>query len=617
MEVSQELIHKLEVGGGMRHMRIGLAVLAVLVLIVGYNWRDFRNLGTQEAMDSAQVGRNIAQGKGFSTLFIRPFSLFLVKRHYLETHGLPGLGQTADATQIKGSHPDLANPPVYPFVLAGLMKVLPFHYVIPKRSQGFWGNDGGFWRYQPDFLIAVFNQLLFFVIIGLVFRLALRLFDSTVAWLSAIVLLGTEMFWRFSVSGLSTMVLALIFIGLVWCLVLFEEEAREPGRGAGRLLIFALLLGVLAGVGAMTRYSFGWLILPVLAFLLLFGGERRVIVAVLALVAFAVIMAPWVVRNYKVSGTPFGTAGYAIYESSGLFSEFHLQRSLEPDLNQPALHVLSSKLMANLRPIFQNDLPRLGGSWLSGFFLVGLLVSFRSEAITRLRYFMLMCLFVLVVVQALGRTQLAEDSPDINSENLLVLLVPLILIYGVSLFLMLLEQLRLPLRELRYVVTGLFCIFACLPMIFAFLPPKSIPVAFPPYFPPAIQTFGGWLKETELSMSDVPWAMAWYGQRQCVWLTLRCTSDPKDPDTHEDFFAINDYLKPISELYLTPLGMDRRFLTQWVKSPDQSWGTLILNIQMARKVPDYFPLHESEKGWLPDQLVLTDWKRWTKSTAAE
>jgi len=28
---------------------------------------------------------------------------------------------------------------------------------------------------------------------------------------------------------------------------------------------------------------------------------------------------------------------------------------------------------------------------------------------------------MLVIVQALGRTQLSDDSPDINSENLLVL----------------------------------------------------------------------------------------------------------------------------------------------------------------------------------------------------
>lgn len=617
MDMSQWLIHKLEVGGGMRYLRITLAVLAVLFLIAEYNLRAFKNMNTQEAMDSAQLGRNLAQGKGFTTYFIRPFSMFLVRRHNLATQALPGLGQKGDLARLKEGHPDLANAPVYPLVLAGLMKVLPFKYVIPPKSNGLWGNEGRFWRYQPDFLIGVFNQLLFFVIIALVFRLALKLFDSTVAWLSAVALLGTELYWRFSVSGLSTVLLLLIFLGLAWCLVLLEQEAREAGRRPARLIVFALVVGVLTGLGGLTRYSFGWLILPVLAFVLLFGGERRVVLASLTLVAFVALMAPWIARNYKVSGTPFGTAGYAMLENSGLFSEHHLERSLEPDLSKPILRAFWSKLTASLHPILQSDLPRLGGSWLGAFFLVGLLINFRSPALTRLRYFLLLCLPVLVLAQALGRTQLSEDSPDINSENLLVLAGPLVLMYGVGVFLLLLEQIRLPLRELRYLVIGLSGAVVCLPMILVFLPPKGFPISYPPYYPPHIQTFGGWLKESELAMSDVPWAMAWYGQRQCVWQTLKCNPDPKDPDTHEDFFAINDYQKPISELYLSPAGMDRRLLSQWVKVGEQSWASFVLNILMANKVPDYFPLRETQRGLLPDEIVLTDWKRWAKPSAGE
>ena len=76
----QELIHKLEVGPWMRQIRIGLAVLALLGLFVGYNWYNFRNLGTQEAMDSAQIGRNLSEGKGYSTLFIRQLSIALIKK---------------------------------------------------------------------------------------------------------------------------------------------------------------------------------------------------------------------------------------------------------------------------------------------------------------------------------------------------------------------------------------------------------------------------------------------------------------------------------------------------------------------------------------------------------
>jgi hypothetical protein len=607
----QELLHKLEVGGGLRHVRRGVAVVAVVLLVVGYNWRAFRNMATQEAMDTAQLGRNIAQGKGYTTLFIRPFSIYLVKKHNLVKQALPDAGKGSDLAELRGMHPDLANPPVYPVVLAALMKVLPFDYSASTTSR-FWSRGGRFWWFEPDFLIAIFNQLLLLGSVALVFFLARRLFDPGVAWLSAALLLGMELLWRFSVSGLSTMLLIVIFLGLAWCVVLLEEETREPKRGPHGVLILAGLTGAMVGLGGLTRYSFGWLIIPVLAFLILFGGQRRVVLALTALVAFAAVMAPWVARNYSVSGRPFGTATYAVLESTVFYPENHLERSLEPDFSRLHLMLFWLKLNANLRQIATEELPRLGGSWVTAFFLVGLMIGFRKPALTRLRYFLMGCLVVLILAQALGRTQLSEESHEINSENLLVLVVPLVLVYGVSLFFLLLEQIRLPILELRPIIIGIFAVAVCLPMLFVFLPPRTIPVAYPPYNPRAIQTVAGWLKESELAMSDIPWAVAWYGQRQCVWLTLKCAPDAMDPNTHEDFFAINDYQKPINALYLTPQIMDGRFLSQWFRAGEQSWGNFIVESVLRKKVPDQFPLREAPTGWPSDQLVLADWQRWKK-----
>jgi hypothetical protein len=598
---------------------VGFALLAVVLLVGLYNLRAYKNMGTQEAMDAAQLARNIAQGKGYTTLFIRPFSIHLVKKRNSKKEGVPAVGSVPDLAQLRGMHPDLANPPVYPLVLAGLMKVLPFKYEV-DLTHSFWSIPGGpepgkrvFYRYEPDFLIALFNQLLFLAAVTGVFFLARRLFDPAVAWLGSGLMLGTELFWRFSVSGLSTMLLLLIFLGLVWCVVLLEEEAREPKWGPWGIFVLAVLSGAVVGLGGLTRYSFGWLIIPVLVFLILFGGRQRVVLALIALAAFIAVMAPWVARNYHVSGKPFGTATYAVVESTVLYPENRLERSLDPDLSHIPVMAFWLKLNTNLRQILTSELPRLGGSWITAFFLVGLLVGFRNPAIARLRYFLLGCVLVLTLTQALGRTQLSEDSPDINSENLLVLLVPLVLVYGISLFYLLLEQIPLPFPELRNIVIGIFSLVACLPMVFVFLPPKTTPVAYPPYHPLLIQTVAGWLKEKEMAMSDIPWAFAWYGQRQCVWLTLKCTPDTKDTNTHEDFFAINDYQKPINALYLTPQTMDARFLSQWVRAGEQNWGSFILESMVKKKVPDYFPLSQSQAGWLPEQLVLTDFQRWRRA----
>jgi hypothetical protein len=149
--------------------------------------------GFGEAMDSAQVARNLSKGKGYTTLFIRPFSIHLVKARNEAKHGTPLPGGSTDDARLKEMHPDLANPPVYPCVLAGLMKVLPFKYAV-DRTHPFWSvpairptpeNPRQFWRYEPDFLIGLFNQILFFAVIVLTFFLTRRLFDSIVAWTSA------------------------------------------------------------------------------------------------------------------------------------------------------------------------------------------------------------------------------------------------------------------------------------------------------------------------------------------------------------------------------------------------------------------------------------------------
>jgi len=213
-------------------------------------------------------------------------------------------------------------------------------------------------------------------------------------------------------------------------------------------------------------------------------------------------------------------------------------------------------------------------------------------------------------VQALGRTQLSEESPEINSENLLVLLLPFVMIYGVALFFMLLDQIKFPAVALRYPVIVLFSFLVCLPMFFILLLPKTVPITYPPYSPKAIQLTASWMKENELVMSDVPWAVAWYGERQSVWLTLFATQDPKGPSARESFFTINDYLKPINALYLTPVTMNTRFVSDWLEAGEHSWGNFILNSLIKKEVPPSFPLRQTTKGFLPYQLFLADWKRW-------
>jgi hypothetical protein len=400
---------------------------------------------------------------------------------------------------------------------------------------------------------------------------------------------------------LSTILLLVIFLGLVRCVLKIEEEARELQPRTNWLLALSAAAGAITAAGMLTRYAFGWLIIPVVAFLVLFGGSRRSIQVATACGAFILALAPWIARNWMVSGTLFGTAGYSVMEGTFVLPGFRLEQSLHPDLTT-ALWITpyTHKLLQNLVVIFEDDLPKLGGSWAGMLFLTGLLLGLRGEAAKRARGFLLMCLGMFIIVQALGRTQLSDDSPVINSENLLVVFVPVVFIYAVVFFLFFLEQMKTLAPEIRFSIVGLFVTVMCLPMIATLLSPQVNPVAFPPYYPPEIQQTAGWMKKDELIMSDVPAAVAWYGHRQCLWLTL---------DAQNDFFAVNDYLKPIQALYLSRRTVDGRLLTDCVYTDENSWGRFAHRALLPNQLPQGFPLRHAPYG-LVSGLFFTDRERW-------
>jgi hypothetical protein len=550
------------------------AVLGFIAVAGLYNLLAYQGLSSEEAMETAQLARNISQGEGFTTKTLRPLSIYL-------------LGGKAPQQPL----PDLTNPPVYPVLLAGLMKVVPMPFTARE-----------IWAYQPERWIAMFNQALFFVAIVLLFRIARGLFDDRVAWLSALLFGGTSLFWKFSASGLSTLWVIVVFLAMVLCLVrIAGGTAAEPapfGWGA--------LAGALAGVGGLSRYSFAWIILPVLLFLALGTRAVRGKHCAAAAVCFLIVMGPWLARNLALTPTPFGTASYAILQGTPPLEGDSLERSLDPKpaLRRVELMDVVDKFLANSREIWSVDLPRFGGNWVSAFFLVGLLMPFHSPPRGRIRLFLLGSILLMFIVQALGQTHLSHDSPEINSENLLILLAPLTFVYGAALFYTLMDQLDLVTMDARGAVLGIFLVVMSVPLVLSLLiaPP---PALNSPYSPLHIQRVARLMRVGELMMSDIPAGVAWYGNRDCSWLAL---------DDDREFLKINE-LRPVHSLFLTQRTTDDRFLSQMSANP-KSWGHLFLQceahleVQGHGEVPPGFPLTNAPSGFLPDQMLLSDHARW-------
>ena len=165
----------------------------------------------------------------------------------------------------------------------------------------------------------------------------------------------------------------------------------------------------------------------------------------------------------------------------------------------------------------------------------------------------------------------------------------------------LLRQMEFPTLEIRYWVVVLLVVVACLPLITTLLPPKASPVVYPPYYPPEIQKVSGWMQQDELLMSDIPWAVAWYGRRQCLWTTI---------NAKYDFFALNDNLaKPIRALYLTLVTLDGKLFSECLQGSAESWGNFVLKSVAFGQIPPGFPLRVAPYG-LMTGLFLTDRQRW-------
>jgi hypothetical protein len=267
---------------------------------------------------------------------------------------------------------------------------------------------------------------------------------------------------------------------------------------------------------------------------------------------------------------------------------------------------LLDKFLANGRDLWRNELPRFGGNWVSAFFLVGLLMPFQSPGRGRLRLFLLGSIILMFIVQALGQTHLSRDFPEINSENLLVLLAPLTFIYGAALFYTLMDQLNLVSMDARGAVIGIFLIVMSAPLLLSLLS-GTPPLRDSPYSPSHIQRIARLMRPGELMMSDIPAAVAWYGNRDCSWLTL---------DDDREFLKINE-LRPVQTVFLTQRTTDDRFLA--LAGEPKSWGKLFLEceahleVQGQGEVPSGFPLTNAPSGFLPDQLLLSDKVRWGTS----
>lgn len=573
---AQELVHWLEVGAGARLIKLAATLAGVIALSWLVAWKQFHGATSEATLLQADVGRQLVRGEGFTTLVNFPQTAAV----------LAARGHRFDGAR---AYPELHQPPLYPLVIAGALKLVP-----AAQREALWSTppvppDG----FAGDYFLLGLNVVLLWAAAWLTYDLGRKLFEPRVGWLAALALLLSTPVWQATVAINGTalaLVLAVAAFRLWWSADVAVEERRT--RAAN---------GWLAGVGGvggllfLTEYPAGVLAAVAAGYAAWRGrGVQRWLGAAAVAAGFAVVAAPWIVRNVALTGHPVGLAAQDVALKAGdPTAEPALVRAMlaaEP----PAIELrkLGNKLLTNLQDNLKARLWSGGAMWFAAFFVAGWLYPFRAPVTNRLRWVCTGTLGLLLVAQG------ALNSGD-TERPVAVWVSPLLMVFGAGFFFVLLGSNARLAAWPRLAMAALLGAQA-LPLAHDALEPRRLHFQYPPYFPALFHGVKVELARRDPAgkfgiMADVPAGLAWYGGAR-AWA---------QPPRLRDFYAIT-LEQPIGELVLTPRTLDRPFFSELNARPILpgslaavpnrfgEWGEIYAGL-LVGTMPREFPLGSPHK----------------------
>jgi hypothetical protein len=579
MRSPQEIIHWLEHGRGARWMMRAVVAVGALLLSTVYSWKQFHGIPTEFVMQQAVVGRQLAQGKGFTTLV-----------NYPQTYAvLDARGSAFDERRV---YPELHHAPLYSIVLGGAFAVLPAGWSSKPQPPNGW---------RPDYIVLGVNLALFWLAVVLVWRLARKLFDVRAAWLATLATAVSVTLWEQTVALTGLPVFLVLMVALFNGVAGIEERLSESGTWSRALGFRAAGLGLLSGLLFLMEYSGGLVALVMIGYLV-WRTPNRIRWPMLGVftAAFLVLAAPWLTRNVMVAGHPLGLAWQNMALKAGdSTAEPAAQRNLAvteaPGLD---LNKLGNKGLTGMELNLKERIWSGGGLVLTAFFVAGLAYRFRHGPVNRVRWCFAVVLLVLLAGQAFFNS---GESPRLPAYYL----APLIIVFGAGFFFVLVDSQAGLSQQWKWAMAALLLLQA-LPLTRDCLEPRRIHFHYPPYFPNLFMELHRDLEHRFLPgtgvATDVPAGTAWYGQVR-VWAK---------PERLRDFSRIV-VEQNIGALLLTPVTLDRPFFTELAARKDDAisltdtggWGGVYAGL-VTRRMPANFPLSMPPQKLTENMVLLVN-----------
>lgn len=568
-----DVVYSIDSGTGLRIIRTLLYIMVLLLILMVYTATQFRGLKSEEAMDYAQLGRNLSLNEGFNTKCVRPLTIWKMSE------------QTGAAIPAN-AYRDLYHPPAYPVVLSAGFRLFELFNIDP-----FFINPQSRVATMPaeQWVILPINHLFTILTGWIVFRLGKRLFTHEIGLLAMSIYFLSDVAWRLSITGLNISMATFFIAAAFHAIVVSSLNRRENPASRAWIVPFGLSI-LCAAIAVLTRYI-AIAILPGIAlYAWLMNGRFRggTRFAAVFLLLVGVLVSPWLYRNIQVSGHPLGLAGHTALADTAQYPDQQLQRQLNPEFSIASTVDL---LKAKWCTTYSEKYPIILGGVLMALFITAFFYEFVRPQVNYLRWGLgLSMLLTLVIAGFFSDTSVLM----INA------FWPFVILYGLAFFYILIDRLDLGARLYLTGLKILIVLITIIPLFLRIMPPNN-ENPYPPYWPRGISHVSGWLNEREIMCTDMPWATAWYGNRVSILL-------PKDV---EDFFLINDdYGYRFSGLYVTALTKDKPFASQLLTGPENSW----LRIITSGETPPEFPLKAALtlNPTSQDQIFFSDYARWEK-----
>jgi len=574
-----DIVYSIDTGTGLKIIRVTLYILVLIMVMMFYTATQFRGLLSDEAMDYAQLGRNISLNGGLETKCVRPVTMWKVDEH------TPGKNPRI------GNHPDLIHPPAYPALLS-----LGFRFFELVGLDPFTIPEGSRSATMPaeQWVVLPVNHL-FTILTGLIlFSLGKRLFSREIGLIGMSIFYLSNLAWADSISGLNLSMASFFSVASFHAMVVAMLNRRDKESTVSWVFPFIFSVAF-AAIAFLTRYITFVAVPGVALFAWLMSGRFRggTRYAVVFVGLYLVMVSPWLYRNYKLSGNPMGMAGHTALIGTTRFPDKSFERQLHPEFTaKQAIAGIKEKWVLNYTENYPKVLPGLGAGVLLAFFITTFFYHFIRPQVNYLRWGVGLSMLLMVGVSGFFSE---------TSIRMLHLFWPFIILYGLAFFYILIDRLDLGVRLYNTGLKVLLVVLTIIPIVLAILPPKA-KHPYPPYFAPIISQVSTMLNEREVMCTDMPWATAWYGDRVSILL-------PKDLD---GFYEVNDENQYISGLYITTITKNKPFVKQLLDGPEKSWLPVI-----SGRTPADFPLKQAVSLNRQDQIFLSDRNRWSKGGTGE